>query len=157
MRELSFAIASGSGTIDVNLHRSLVFLKDRVTKACPRVRACGPRKMLRLYTDASHESNFSGIGAVCYDSAGTELWHFGDSLNVAETNKTNVDDRGTIISELEAMAVCWCQREIVQQHALGCDLFYRQCCSVSFNDRGGIFQRRDAERSFARSHFRSHP
>ena len=105
MRELSFALASGSGAIGDNLRRSLAFLKGRVTTAPPRVFACGPRQVLHLYTVASHELNFSGIGAVCYGSAGTEMWHFGDSLDTAQVNKIDVDDKGTIISELEAMAV----------------------------------------------------
>ena len=105
MRELSFALASGSGAISDDLRKALSFLKSRVTTATPRIVDCGPRQVLHLYTDASHESNFSGIGAVCYDSVGTELWHFGDSLDMTLISKINMDDKGTIISELEAMTV----------------------------------------------------
>ena len=54
LRDLSLAIASGSGAVNETLRKSLVFLKDRVTSAHPRVVACGPRRMLHLYTDASH-------------------------------------------------------------------------------------------------------
>ncbi len=90
LRDLSCAIASGSGAVTETLRKSLVFLKDRVTSAQPRVIACGPRRMLHLYTDASHESNSSGVGAVCYDSAGTELWHFGDSLSIDQVKRVNV-------------------------------------------------------------------
>lgn len=105
MRELSIATASSNHFVDQGLRKALVFLKDRVVKARPRSISCGPRQVLHLYTDASHESNFSGIGAVCYDSAGTELWHFGEVLDLAHIKKLNVNDSETIIGELEAMAV----------------------------------------------------
>ena len=93
LRELSCAIASGSGAVTEALRKSLVFLKDRVTTAHPRVVACGPREMLHLYTDASHETNYSGVGAVCYNSAGTELWNFGDSLSLDQVKRVNVDNK----------------------------------------------------------------
>ena len=66
--------------------------------------------------DASHESNFSGVGAVCYDSAGTELWHFGDSLSIDQVKRVNMDDKGTIISELEAMAVHAGVNQLASEH-----------------------------------------
>ena len=116
LRELSCAIASGSGAVTESLRKSLVFLKDRVSTAQPRVVACGPRRMLHLYTDASHESNFSGVGAVCYDSAGTELWYFGDSLSIDQVKRVNIDDKGTIISELEAMAVYAGVNQLASEH-----------------------------------------
>ena len=105
LRDLSLAIASGSGAINEILRTSLVFLKDRVTSAHPRV-----------YTDASHESNFSGVGAVCYDSAGAELWHFGDSPSIDQVKRVNIDDKGTIISELEAMAVYAGVNQLASEH-----------------------------------------
>ena len=116
LRELSCAIASGSGAVTETLRKSLVFLKDRVTTAHPRVVACGPREMLHLYTDASHESNYSGVGAVCYNSAGTELWNFGDSLDLDQVKRVNVDNKGTIIGELEAMAVYAGVNQLASEH-----------------------------------------
>ena len=116
LRDLSLAIASGSGAVDDTLRKSLVFLKDRVANAPPRIVACGPRRMIHLYTDASHESSFSGVGAVCYDSAGTELWHFGDSLSIEQVRRVNIDDKGTIISELEAMAVYAGVNQLASEH-----------------------------------------
>ena len=116
LRELSCAIASGSGAVTEALRKSLVFLKDRVTTAHPRVVACGPREMLHLYTDASHETNYSGVGAVCYNSAGTELWNFGDSLSLDQVKRVNVDNKGTIIGELEAMAVYAGINQLASEH-----------------------------------------
>ena len=116
LKELSCAIASGSGAITDALRKSLVFLKDRVTSANPRVVACGPRRMMHLYTDASHESNYSGVGAVCYDSAGTELWHFGDHLSLDQVRRVNFDDKGTIIGVLEAMAVYAGVNQLASEH-----------------------------------------
>lgn len=116
MRELSFALASGSGTINGELRKALQFLKQRVTSAPPRTIACGPRQVFHLYTDASHETNFSGIGAECYDATGTELWHFGDSFDSNQIDRLNRDEKSTIISELEAVAVYAGVDRIASEH-----------------------------------------
>ena len=61
-------------------------------------------------------TNFSGVGAVCYDSVGTEMWHFGDSLSIDQVRRVNVDDKGTIISELEAMTVYAGVHQLASKH-----------------------------------------
>lgn len=102
---MQFPRGLGPLVISDDLSTALWFLKTRVNTAPPRIVACGPRQVLHLYTDASHETSFSGIGAVCYDSFGAELWHFGVSLERTQVVGLNFNDQGTVISELEAMAV----------------------------------------------------
>ena len=71
----------------------------------PREVLCGHRSVVHLYTDACHEEHGSGVGGVMYDQTGKETANFGNFLTPSELDLINLDDRKTIIAELESLAV----------------------------------------------------
>ncbi len=113
LKELSVAISSPMGcSITTRLREALSFLADRVINSVPREVLCTKREVIHLYTDACHEEHSSGVGGVMYDQTGKEVANFGGKfLSKDELEIINVDDRDTIIAELESLGLrCphWC-------------------------------------------------
>ena len=106
LREISSAISSSLGCpITDHLREALSFLASRVVNSIPREVLCGHRSVIHLYTDACHEEHGSGVGGVMYDQTGKETANFGNFLTPSELDLINLDDRKTIIAELESLAV----------------------------------------------------
>ena len=92
-------------SITTLLREALSFLADRVINSVPREVLCTKREVIHLYTDACHEEHSSGVGGVMYDQTGKEVANFGKFLSKDELEIINVDDRDTIIAELESLGV----------------------------------------------------
>ena len=91
---------------DVQLTDSLSLLEDRLAAGVPRCLDLNIHRTFFLFTDASFDpSSGSGLGAVLLDDCGSVIEWFGFLSPLASLSSLLVQDRETIIGELETMAV----------------------------------------------------
>ena len=106
LREVSRVIhGGGSNLVDIKLRDALTFLKDRILTSPPRLVNCGRRDLIHIYTDACQDEDGAGVGGVAYDSVGNILGYFSSVVTSEQISLINSDDKQTVISELESLAV----------------------------------------------------
>ena len=95
-----------SPVADKQLLDSLSLLEDRLVSGIPRCIDLNIRRTFYLFTDASFDlKSGSGLGAVLFDDGGNLVEWFGFLSPLTSLSSLLVDDRETVIGELETIAV----------------------------------------------------
>ena len=106
LREVSRVIhGRGSNQVDEKLRDALVFLKNRILTSPPRLVNCERPGLIHVYTDACQDEDYSGIGGLAYDSLGNIIGYFSQAITSLEISQINLEDKKTVIAELESLAV----------------------------------------------------
>ena len=91
--------------MDEKLRDALVFLKNRILTSPPRLVNCERPGLIHVYTDACQDEDYSGIGGLAYDSLGNIIGYFSQAITSLEISQINLEDKKTVIAELESLAV----------------------------------------------------
>ena len=112
--------------VDEELHKALIFLRDRVLVSQPREVSCQYKHVRHIYTDACFETRLAGVGGVAYDGSAVPLGFFSHSLDASIVERIKQPDQENVIAELEALALIagvkvWLQGLVDLQVVLFCD------------------------------------